>query len=89
MSQSPESSNSTPQDSIENSSPSPAQSAFIKNWKTTVIGITLSFSGFVAFSPSMFGGEKAPLVQFCKYVTTGGLATLGIVSKDFNVTGRG
>jgi hypothetical protein len=47
----------------------------------------LSFTGFVAFSPSTFGGEQAPLVQVCKYVTSGGLAALGIVSKDLNVTG--
>jgi hypothetical protein len=89
MSQSPKSPLPAPQDSIENSISSPIQAAFIKNWKTTTIAITLSFSGFVAFSPSMFGGEQAPLVQVCKYVTAGGLAAFGIVSKDFNVTGQG
>lgn len=59
----------------------------IKNWKTTGIGLLLSFSGFVAFSPSTFGGEQAPLVQICKYITTGGLGVLGVCSKDFNITG--
>ncbi|MBW4672175.1 MAG: hypothetical protein KME60_33315 [Cyanomargarita calcarea GSE-NOS-MK-12-04C] len=65
----------------------PSKNSIIKNWKTTSIGVMLSFTGFVAFSPSTFGGEQAPLVQVCKYVTSGGLAALGIVSKDLNVTG--
>jgi hypothetical protein len=64
-----------------------ASKAIIKNWKTTAIGLTISLSGFVAFSPSTFGGEQAPLVQICKYITAGGLGALGICSKDFNVTG--
>ncbi len=67
--------------------PANASKAFLKNWKTTAIGITLSFTGFVAFSPKTFGGEEAPVVQICKYITSGGLAALGICSKDFNVTG--
>jgi hypothetical protein len=67
--------------------PANASRAFLKNWKTTAIGVTLSFTGFVAFSPSTFGGEQAPIVQVCKYITSGGLAALGICSKDFNVTG--
>jgi hypothetical protein len=60
----------------------------MKNWKTTTIGITLSFTGFVAFSPTTFGGEQTAFVQVCKYITSGGLAALGIASKDFNVTGN-
>jgi hypothetical protein len=59
----------------------------VRSWKTTAIGITLSFTGFVAFSPSTFGGEQTAFVQVCKYVTSGGLAALGIASKDFNVSG--
>lgn len=64
-----------------------AKKAVCSNWKTTIIGLTLSFTGFVAFSPSTFGGEQAPLVQLCKYITSGGMAALGIYSKDFNVSG--
>jgi hypothetical protein len=60
----------------------------IRSWKTTVIGITLSFTGFVAFSPNTFGGEASPFVQVCKYITSGGLAALGVVAKDFNVSGE-
>lgn len=65
----------------------PIRTAILKNWKTTVIGLTLSFTGFVAFTPDTFGGDQKPFVQVCKYVTSGGLAALGIASKDFNVTG--
>ena len=60
----------------------------VKNWKTTVAGLVLCCSGFVAFSPKTFGGEQAPLVQVCKYITSGGLAALGITAKDFNVSGK-
>jgi hypothetical protein len=81
-------SNPAPQEETLISAISPVKSALLKNWKTTAIGITLSFTGFVAFSPSTFGGEQAPLVQVCKYVTSGGLAAVGIASKDFNVTGK-
>ncbi len=61
-----------------------ASEALFKNWRTTAIGVILSFTGFVAFSPSTFGGEQATFVQFCKYITSGGLAALGVYSKDFN-----
>ena len=87
MSDSPESPNPTQQETPTNASIFPSRSSIIKNWKTTSLGVMLSLTGFVAFSPSTFGGEQAPLVQVCKYVTSGGLAGLGIVSKDFNVTG--
>jgi hypothetical protein len=60
----------------------------MRSWKTTTIGIVASVAGFVAFSPSTFGGESALVVQVCKYITLGGLAGLGIVAKDYNVTGR-
>lgn len=60
----------------------------LKNWKTTAIGITLSFTGFVAFSPNRFGGEDTLFVQTCKYITSGGLATLGLCAKDFNVSSK-
>jgi hypothetical protein len=88
MSQSTESLNFESQESTTNSTVLAVKKSIIKNWKTTTIGLMLSCSGFVAFSPSTFGGEQAPLVQVCKYVTSGGLAALGIVGKDFNSTGR-
>jgi hypothetical protein len=78
---------SSSQEEPTSTNPTPIRTAILKNWKTTTIGITLSFTGFVAFSPSTFGGEKTPFVEACKYVTSGGLAALGIASKDFNVTG--
>lgn len=60
----------------------------LRNWKTTAIGLTLSFTGFVSFSPNRFGGNDALFVQLCKYTTSGGLATLGLCAKDFNVSGK-
>ncbi|MDJ0619418.1 MAG: hypothetical protein QNJ63_22185 [Calothrix sp. MO_192.B10] len=73
-----------PETTNNSKSPKPKPNAFYRNWKTTAIGIILSFTGFVAFSPSSFGGEQAVFVQFCKYITSGGLAVLGISSTDFN-----
>lgn len=58
--------------------------SIIKNWKTTSIGVVLSLTGFVAFSPSNFGGEDALVVQVSKYIQIGGLAAFGVVAKDSN-----
>ncbi|RUT00441.1 hypothetical protein DSM106972_075690 [Dulcicalothrix desertica PCC 7102] len=63
------------------------KTAIVKNWKTTTVGVVISFTGFVSFSPQTFGGSDTPFVQVCKYVTSGGLAALGISSKDYNVSG--
>jgi hypothetical protein len=38
----------------------------------------------VALSPSTFSGDAETLVQVCKYITSGGLAALGVYSKNFN-----
>lgn len=59
----------------------------MKNWKTTALGIISAGAGFVAYSPSLFGGESEPLVQVCKFINLGGLAGLGLVAKDWDVTG--
>jgi hypothetical protein len=77
-----------PSISSSNSSSSMIHRSVVKNWKTTTIGVVIAFSGFVVFSPNTFGGDKALLVQICKYVTSGGLAALGITAKDFNVNGN-
>lgn len=63
------------------------RTAVCRNWKTTVIGLVLSFTGFVAFSPNTFK-DKPFLVDICRYITSGGLAALGISAKDYNITGR-
>lgn len=79
----------TPQQMQPNNTPPKFsfRNAIVKNWKTTSIGVVISFTGFVSFSPQTFGGDNTPFVQVCKYVTSGGLAALGISSKDYNVTG--
>ena len=64
-----------------------AKNAVMKNWKTTAVGIVLAVTGFIAFSPKNFGGEEAIIVELSKYIHMGGLAALGIVAKDYNVTG--
>jgi hypothetical protein len=62
------------------------QEQILKNWKTTTIGVILCISGFISFSPETFGGDKAVIVELSKYVLAGGLAGLGIVSKDASAT---
>ena len=58
----------------------------LKNWKTSLSGVTVALAGFVAFSPALFA--KWPLVvEVAKYITIGGCATLGLTAKDNNVTG--
>lgn len=56
------------------------------SWKSTVLGAATAFFGFVLFSPETFQAYPA-LIALAKYAFLGGLAGLGIVSKDFNVSG--
>ena len=51
------------------------------NWHTTVAGIVAAAFGFVLFSPDLFA-QWPWLIQFAKYVTIGGLASLGIAARD-------
>jgi hypothetical protein len=51
------------------------------SWHTTVAGIVTAAFGFVLFSPDLF--EHWPwLIALAKYVTVGGLATMGIAGRD-------
>lgn len=52
-----------------------------KNWKTSSIGLVLSFTGYVAMFPEGFDER---LVNVSKYTSTGGLAALGLCSKDLD-----
>lgn len=55
------------------------------SWKTTAAGIVSALAAFVAFSPAYF----PPWAQdMAKFILAGGLAAFGIVSKDFNVSGK-
>lgn len=60
----------------------------IVNWKTTLVGVLTAFFAFIAFSPETFSGLPL-LVSLSKFATAGGLAALGIVAKDRDVTGAG
>ena len=53
----------------------------MKNWKSTSIGLATAFFGFVLFSPQWF----PPWTQdLAKYAMLGGLASLGLVAKDYS-----
>lgn len=71
-----------------NSSLSSCQRAVVKNWKTTTIGLIIAFTGFVTFSPDTFGGSNSFIVVLSRYITSGGLAALGIASKDYSANGE-
>ena len=53
----------------------------MKNWRTSAVGIAAALFGFVLFSPHYF---PAWMVDLAKYGTMGGLASLGLLSRDFN-----
>ena len=55
----------------------------MKNWKTTVAGIATAVFGFILFSPHYFPPWA---VDVAKYATAGGLAAMGLLSKDSTTT---
>ncbi len=57
------------------------RSALEKNWKTTTVGCITAASGYIAMFPA---GFKTELVNICKYIQVGGVASLGLVSRDFD-----
>jgi hypothetical protein len=57
---------------------------FFKNWKSTLFGCITAFFGFVLFSPGTFS-HYPWVIELSKYAFAGGLASLGIVTKDYNV----
>lgn len=56
------------------------------SWKSTVIGAMTAFFAFVLFTPESFQ-EWPILIALSKFAVIGGLAGLGIVAKDYNVSG--
>jgi len=62
--------------------------AVFRNWKTTTIGLVLAFAGFVAYAPDKFGGSQSFIVELSGYIKIGGLAALGLTSKDFDKNGE-
>jgi hypothetical protein len=56
------------------------------SWKTSLTGFISAAAGFVAFSPQLF--QKYPMVmELAKYIMIGGMASIGILAKDSQVTG--
>lgn len=59
----------------------------VKSWKTTASAVVTAAAGFVLASPELF--TKYPwIVAVSKYVGIGGLVSLGVNAKDFNVSGQ-
>lgn len=56
----------------------------LKSWQPTAISLITAFFGFVAWKPIYF---PPWLVDVAGYIALGGLATLGFVTKQHNVTG--
>lgn len=50
-----------------------------RNWKTSTIACVTAFLAFVAFDPQWF---PAVIVSISKFAAMGGLASLGLASKD-------
>jgi hypothetical protein len=51
------------------------------SWRTTVCGLITALAGFVMFSPETF--QQWPwVISLAKYIMLGGIASLGIASKD-------
>lgn len=63
------------------------KSAIARNWKTTATSVFTAGCGFISLYPQFAGGEDSPIVAIAKFAQLGGLACLGIVAKDYNVTG--
>jgi|GEM_PF-6180240 predicted exporter len=59
------------------------RAAIKSNWKTTTIGLITASSSYITMFPD---GFNQGLVNFSRFVQVGGLACLGIVSKDFDKT---
>ena len=55
-----------------------------RSWKTTVLGILTAAFAFVIFDPQWF---PLWMVSLAKFAAVGGLAGLGIMSKDHDMTG--
>lgn len=59
----------------------------VKNWKSSGMGVLTALFAFVLFSPETFAAWPW-LIALSKFAVVGGLAGIGIVSKDYNVTGK-
>lgn len=57
------------------------------SYKSTLAGAFTAFFGFVLFSPENFMAYPW-LIALAKYAFLGGLAGMGILSKDFDISGK-
>jgi hypothetical protein len=56
----------------------------MKNWKTSLSAVVTAFFMFVLFDPQWF---PLWMISIAKFASIGGLISMGINSKDRNVTG--
>ena len=59
----------------------------MRSWKTTASGLACSFAALVLVLASSGVQEPRWLTVTAGFVLSGGFAALGIVGKDFNVSG--
>lgn len=59
----------------------------MQSWKSTATGLFTAFFAFVYFSPETFAAWPW-LIALAKFAVIGGLAAQGVLSKDFNVSGK-
>ncbi len=62
------------------------KNAMVNNWQTTLSGFITAAAVFIASEPAGFDFPDQ-IVSIAKFVVVGGLATMGIASKDSNKTG--
>ena len=61
----------------------------VTNWKTTVSGLVSSGAALVVMLSTQGVAMPKWLVVTAGFIAAGGLATLGIVGKDKDITGTG
>jgi hypothetical protein len=57
------------------------------SWKTTLVGGLSAFFALVVLDPQWFSAVPR-LISLAKLAVVAGLACLGLVSKDYDATGR-
>jgi hypothetical protein len=59
--------------------------SLVRNWKTTTVGGVLAISGYISMFPT---GYPENAVNMARFINLGGMASLGVVAKDGDVSGE-
>jgi hypothetical protein len=76
-------------DGVQAQAEAAAPSAGIRSWKTTASGFVSAGASLVVFMSAQGVAVPHWLVTVAGFVLVGGLASMGIMGKDYNVTGTG